>query len=232
MWCDNCDYMPEEYEEKYMICPNCNTYIERNLPESPVKIQLVYNNSSKIIRLKKTISYILLPIVLINLVFNIFTILYFRSRYSYIRDSQIFEAFVDMYDSHYFAVGIVILMVVIPWNIFLYFAKRYDLSTFHNMIFIIITFISAIIFFKFFMDVVLPFFYNENISRLTAFISGVSDIKKYSNLIKTEVSFRTTYVFYSTLVLMIIIYLLFLLLVYTFNRFKTLQEELLEEFGD
>jgi len=45
MWCDNCDYMPEEYEEKYMICPNCNTYIERNLPESPVKRQLVYNNA-------------------------------------------------------------------------------------------------------------------------------------------------------------------------------------------
>jgi len=45
MWCDNCDYMPEEYEEKYMICPNCNTYIERNLPESPVKIQLVYNKA-------------------------------------------------------------------------------------------------------------------------------------------------------------------------------------------
>ena len=60
MWCDNCNYMPKEYEEKYMICPNCNTYIERNLPESPVKRQLVYNNSSKIIRLKKTISYILL----------------------------------------------------------------------------------------------------------------------------------------------------------------------------
>jgi len=198
MWCDKCDYQPSQMEEKYMICPNCNAYIERNLPESPVKRQLVYNNSSKIIRLKKTISYILLPIVLINLVFNIFTILYFRSRYSYIRDSQIFEAFVDMYDSHYFAVGIVILMMVIPWNIFLYFAKRYDLSTFHNMIFIIITFISAIIFFKFFMDVVLPFFYNENTSRLTAFISGVSDIKKYSNQIQLEYFYIYSFFYFNT----------------------------------
>ena len=81
MWCDNCDYMPEEYEEKYMICPNCNAYIERNLPKNPEERKIVYEYSSKIIRLNKIFSNILIHIFLLFIIFNVFSTLYLRTRY-------------------------------------------------------------------------------------------------------------------------------------------------------
>ena len=80
------------------------------------------------------------------------------------------------------------------------------------------------------MDILLPYFYNSNIDYLTKQISFLSDIKKYSSMIKTEVSYRTSYIFYSSVVLMIVSFLIFIFTVYIFSRTKRLQEELMDEF--
>lgn len=80
------------------------------------------------------------------------------------------------------------------------------------------------------MDVLLPYFYNSNIDYLTKQISFLSDIKKYSSMIKTEVSYRTSYIFYSSVVLIIVSFLIFIFTVYIFSRTKRLQEELMDEF--
>ena len=80
------------------------------------------------------------------------------------------------------------------------------------------------------MDVLLPYFYNSNIDYLTKQISFLSDVKKYSSMIKTEVSYRTSYIFYSSVVLMIVSFLIFIFTVYIFSRTKRLQEELMDEF--
>lgn len=232
MWCDKCDYQPSEMEEKYMICPNYNAYIERNLPENPKERKIVYEYSSKIIRLNKIFSHILIPIILLFVIFNIFSTLYLHSRYSVIKDTAIIKRFSTLSDSHYFTIGTLMLMSSIPKRVYYYFSKKYDLTTFYNIIFIIITFISNIIFFKFFMDVLLPYFYNSNIDYLTKQISFLSDIKKYSAMIKSEVSYRTSYIFYSSVVLIIVSFLIFIFTVYIFSRTKRLQEELMEEFVD
>jgi|GEM_PF-865785 len=230
MWCDKCDYQPSEMEEKYMICPNCNAYIERNLPKNSEERKIVYEYSSKIIRLNKILSHILIPIFLLFIIFNVFSTLYLHSRYSGINDITVIKRFSTLSDSHYFTIGTLMLMSSIPKRLYYYFSKKYDLTTFYNIIFIIITFISNIIFFKFFMDVLLPYFYNSNIDYLTKQISFLSDVKKYSSMIKTEVSYRTSYIFYSSVVLMIVSFLIFIFTVYIFSRTKRLQEELMDEF--
>jgi len=80
------------------------------------------------------------------------------------------------------------------------------------------------------MDVLLPYFYNSNIDYLTKQISFLSDIKKYSSMIKTEVSYRTSYIFYSSVILMIVSFLIFIFTVHIFSRTKRLQKELMDEF--
>ena len=52
MWCDKCNYIPKEYEEKYMICPQCNSLVERNLPKDPSKRSYIYSYSQKLINMK------------------------------------------------------------------------------------------------------------------------------------------------------------------------------------
>lgn len=232
MWCDNCNYMPKEYEEKYMICPQCNSLVERNLPKDPSKRSYIYSYSQKLINMKRIVRNITIIVLIIYLISDFYFSHNFYSNHTITGDLLMARNFNKLFSSARYSVNKLAAISSMSMLIPLYFINRYKLTKLQNIAIIIIYLLSSIVIYKIVTDIVLQYLYNIEMDHLIKFARLSTDYNGWLLAIKHEMLLIKTFLYESFLLKTIINSIVFFAFLPFFSKTARLQEKLIEEFGD